>query len=159
VYILDPTKTRKVDQKYVGPYYIVERIRDTASYRLRNSENVILDRTVPRDQIKVVPNDENEQDGVSVETAEYEVEQILDHEVEADGSKTYCIKWKGYPIEEGTWEPESYINDADVIKRYWDIVDDVNHVRGNGAVAKRKRQKREKEAALIKEYRKLLAEQ
>jgi hypothetical protein len=68
VYILDPTKTRKVDQKYVGPYYVVERIRNTASYRLRNSENVILERTVPTDQIKVVPNDEKEQNGVSVET-------------------------------------------------------------------------------------------
>ena len=46
----------------------------------------------------------------------YEVEQILDHRQESDGSVTYLIKWQGYSVKHNSWEPQENLND--------DLIDD-----------------------------------
>ena len=38
--------------------------------------------------------------------AEYEVEKILDSR-QCRSKRQFLIKWKGFPIEEASWEPES----------------------------------------------------
>jgi len=45
---------------------------------------------------------------------EYEVERILKSKLR-QGRKYYLIKWKGYPNEENTWEPEESFTNADEI--------------------------------------------
>ena len=48
----------------------------------------------------------------------YEVEMIVKHRKRGRGYQ-YFIKWKGYLIEEATWEPETNISkDGDMLTRY-----------------------------------------
>ena len=45
---------------------------------------------------------------------EYEVEAILRHK--GKGSwRLYLVMWKGYPITEASWEPESHLQNAPLI--------------------------------------------
>ena len=48
----------------------------------------------------------------------YEVESILKHRRQGRGYQ-YCLKWKGYPITDATWESEStFSNDGDMLTTY-----------------------------------------
>ena len=50
----------------------------------------------------------------------YEVENILKHRRRGRGYQ-YYVKWKGYPIEEASWEPEEvFSNDGDLLSLYKD---------------------------------------
>ncbi|KRZ58499.1 Chromobox -like protein 6 [Trichinella nativa] len=42
----------------------------------------------------------------------YEIERLLDRRIANDGGNEYLIKWKGYPIEDSTWEREENMMDA-----------------------------------------------
>ncbi|KRY00120.1 Testis-specific chromodomain protein Y 1 [Trichinella pseudospiralis] len=42
----------------------------------------------------------------------YEIERLLDRRTAPDGGNEYLIKWKGYPIEDSTWEREENMMDA-----------------------------------------------
>ena len=48
------------------------------------------------------------------DTLEYEVEGILWHEGKG-ARRRYLVLWKGYPLREATWEPESHLANAPVI--------------------------------------------
>ena len=52
------------------------------------------------------------------DTLEYEVEGILWHQ----GTRAwhrYLVLWKGYPLTEATWEPESHLTNApDILEQY-----------------------------------------
>lgn len=48
----------------------------------------------------------------------YKVESILKHRRRGRNIQ-YYIKWKGYPIDEASWEPESaFSDDGDMLKIY-----------------------------------------
>jgi hypothetical protein len=139
VYILDNKREKKTEPLYVGPYIVVRRLNQGkgGSYILRDTAGDELDRPVPRDQIKIVPNEVEDDEG-----SDYEVEQILNHR-EVNGKMEYLIKWKGY--DEETWEPEQNLHDDDTKKRYWDIVDEVKQKSKKSSKSTR----RQKETALI----------
>ena len=42
------------------------------------------------------------------EEDEYEVEKILRHRIKRDGSMEFLTHWKGFPVEEATWEPPQH---------------------------------------------------
>ena len=42
---------------------------------------------------------------------EYEVQAILRHRGKG-AKRQYLILWKGYPLDEATWEPESHLTHA-----------------------------------------------
>ena len=49
---------------------------------------------------------------------EYEVESILRHKGKG-ASRLYQVLWKGYPITEASWEPESnLLNAPDILEDY-----------------------------------------
>lgn len=51
---------------------------------------------------------------------EYEVEQILDKRI-TNGKALYKIKWKGYPEDECTWEPEKNLTTCkEILRKYND---------------------------------------
>ena len=52
------------------------------------------------------------------DTLEYEVEGILWHQGKG-ARRRYSVLWKGYPLHEATWEPESHLADApNVLEEY-----------------------------------------
>ena len=52
------------------------------------------------------------------DTLEYEVEGILWHEGEGARCR-YLVLWKGHPLTEATWEPESHLTNAqDILEEY-----------------------------------------
>lgn len=51
---------------------------------------------------------------------EFEVEDILQTR-EDDGIRTFLVKWKGYPDDMNSWEPESNLGNAsDAIRKFWE---------------------------------------
>ena len=53
------------------------------------------------------------------EPEEWEVEDIITHESELDREKHYLVKWKGWPVEYNTWEPEAHFaNASQIVRRY-----------------------------------------
>ena len=52
------------------------------------------------------------------DTLEYEVEGILRHQG-TSARHWYLVLWKGYPLTEATWEPESHLTNApDILEEY-----------------------------------------
>lgn len=50
---------------------------------------------------------------------EYEVEEIcMEKQISRNKAKSYLVKWKGYPEEECTWEPEEYVADMAAMDHY-----------------------------------------
>ncbi|PAA81199.1 hypothetical protein BOX15_Mlig027750g1 [Macrostomum lignano] len=64
------------------------------------------------------------QELVKYEDAEYEVESIEDHDWdEVDQTMRYLIKWRGWPIECATWEPEPDLtNCQELLKEYKNFI-------------------------------------
>src|SRR5690242_4647544 len=47
------------------------------------------------------------------------IQGILDDRMVA-GQQEYKIHWKGFKIEESTWEPDFHIHDEGMIRKYWE---------------------------------------
>ena len=48
---------------------------------------------------------------IEEKSGDYEVEKIIDSWLKK-GKLQYLVKWKNYPIEESTWEPEDHLEKA-----------------------------------------------
>jgi hypothetical protein len=48
----------------------------------------------------------------------FEVEAIIDDRTIGNGGRKYCIKWKGFSLNDCTWEPERNIFDPNFIRQY-----------------------------------------
>ncbi|OBT51135.1 hypothetical protein VE04_08389 [Pseudogymnoascus sp. 24MN13] len=68
---------------------------------------------------KAKPGKKNGKDD-SGEDEEYEVERVLDSRVK-DGELKFYVLWKGFSMEEATWEPRSNLeNSTEAIDEYFD---------------------------------------
>lgn len=51
---------------------------------------------------------------------EYEVETVLETKVE-NGTRSYLVKWRGYPYGNNTWETEDNMTNAsEAIRKFWE---------------------------------------
>lgn len=105
--------------KYNGPYTIVRQDR-SGNYVLKDTDDKELPRHVPVDQIK--HKDDQSINNPDADYDIYEVENILDHRGEPQHFE-YRVKWKGYPIDEASWEPAHSFLDTQCIRDYWTRVD------------------------------------
>lgn len=58
-----------------------------------------------------------EEEEIELAEGEYIVESILDEKFEGK-KKKYFVKWKGYPVEEGTWESRSGLEETEALDRW-----------------------------------------
>jgi len=86
------------------------------------SDGKVLDRHIPPDQLKPVGPDRTAEPDQDPDEA-FVVERILSHRGKPP-SIEYKVLWKGYPIEEATWEPASSFLDTKVIRDYWKAEND-----------------------------------
>jgi len=108
--------TKKLTEKFIGPYMVrkivsentvelelltllrihpVVNVRRIVKYR----EQIEGQKKIPPPPIKVAGE------------KEYEVEEILDRQ-ERRGKTRYLVKWKGYTVEENTWEELENLKNA-----------------------------------------------
>jgi len=113
VMLVDPKRDNKFEPKYLGPYTIVRRAQN-GGYVLKDATGDILHRHVPPDQLKLV-----DRSGNYLADNIYTVNKIVDHRGNP-GNYEFLVDWKGY--KEQTWEPESNILDYDVVKQYWNRI-------------------------------------
>jgi len=109
---------KKIAPKREGPFEIAKvlspltySLRLPSTWRIHNAFHVCL----------LTPYVENDVHGpnymrppaelVNGEDEEWEVERIIGHRKRGRGYQ-YHVLWKGYPITEATWEPESVFNHA-----------------------------------------------
>lgn len=107
VYRIDPTRSTKVQPRYVGPYEVVRRT-PAGTYVLRDSSGEPLDSTYPLDKLKVV--DKALMDNI------YVVEAIVGHEEIEPGRMRYLVKWRGY--DEESWVEAKDFQDTALIRAY-----------------------------------------
>ena len=107
----NPVRSGKHDPPWTGPFTVVRQTQG-GSYQLQGASLELLQRTVPRDQLKLIEGD--------VELADvFTVEKILQHR--GNGlSREYFIKWLGYSDEHNTWEPaENLLSCEQLLSAYW----------------------------------------
>ncbi|QRW24195.1 hypothetical protein RhiXN_10519 [Rhizoctonia solani] len=110
------TLSPKLTEQRLGPFEIMEKISDRAyrlklppSMRIHNVFYVGLLSKVKRDDKRAF---ENQPPPVTMDREEeYKVEGITDME-ERNRKWFFRVKWKGYGLEENTWEPRENLKNA-----------------------------------------------
>ena len=100
--------TKKLTEKFIGPYVVKKIVSENAV----ELELLVLLRIHPVVNVRRIVKYREQVEGQKkippppVKVAgekEYEVEEILDRQ-ERRGKTKYLVKWKGYTVEENTWE-------------------------------------------------------
>jgi transposase InsO family protein len=124
-YLLHPSVRPSTQPMWIGPYTIVRRTL-YGPYILRTDTGELYPRQVNIDQMKIVFSPQHLQTDTEKEKEEegadntYEVDYIIKHK-EDDGVMKYFIKWKGWDVEDSTWETEEAFNDPQPVERYWKL--------------------------------------
>lgn len=119
-YLANPSVRPSTVPLFVGPYTVVSR-KLAGPYVLRDSSGVVLDRSVPIDQMKILFRaGERAPPAPVVEGEEaFEVEYIVNDRNDEGEEQEYLVKWRDYPIKDATWEGVSKFDDYKCIETYW----------------------------------------
>ena len=104
-------KKQKLMTRYLGPFKILEKIGKVA-YRLElpigSNAHPVFHISAMKGYLDPGPGRKftKPEPVVVNEDLEYYVEEILDQRVRRKKTE-YLVRWRGYPIEESTWEPAS----------------------------------------------------
>ncbi len=115
-------KNKKLKPRKLGPYKILEKV-SPVSYRVELPKNIRIHPVIHVSELEPYFEDkfkrkQNPPPPVIIdEEEEYEVEEILDKRKHY-GKVQYLIKWKGYPLSEASWEPESNLNCPELLKKF-----------------------------------------
>ena len=116
-------KSTKLRQKYYGPFKVEERTSAvTFKLTLPAASNLHpifhVDLLKPHTEIPdgykqtALPPDHSS-DHI------YEVEEILAHRDTEAGKRSFLVKWKDFPYEECSWEPETNVKAPNKVKAYF----------------------------------------
>jgi len=116
-----PHTSRKLIQKYVGPYPIIAKIGESAyklllpsSIKMHDVFNVsLLKRNIPTDDDRTLTNPPP----LYYDHGDpcYTVERIIGHKGSGK-TKRWLVKWLGYSDSDNTWEPFENLQDSEVWK-------------------------------------------
>ena len=125
VMIKDVTRTSSAEPRWLGPF-IVHRVNKRGTYKVKDLAGNIIHRSIPISQIKP-----NVYDGPLTDAAgdvveekvgeqeRYVVQNIIDDRKTVNGESEYLVKWRGFSVENNSWEPASAFDDAATIANYW----------------------------------------
>lgn len=78
--------------------------------------------------------EKTEENGQDKEDEEFEVEKIIHHRKQSNGTIEYLVRWKGYGADDDTWEKESNLtSSALIIAEYKDTIPDTDEEESAGA--------------------------
>src|SRR5271154_4356118 len=107
--------SKKLSNKRIGPYLILEIINDNA-FKLKLPSSMKIYPVFTRSKLRLyspptIPGQSMTPQGpVVIEGEErYNVEAILNSKL-TRGKLFYLVKWEGWSREHNTWEPESHLN-------------------------------------------------
>ena len=119
----------KLMQRYMGPY-VVKRAVSTTAYELKLPASMcihpvfhvhLLKPFIDGQQVlpERVPTHARPDPVVHEDGGEPEwlVERILDKRLFRNRQVQYLVKWKGYPMEEASWEPEAHVGRSQELLR------------------------------------------
>jgi len=116
--------TRKLQERWVGPYPVLARIGQVA-YKLALPPSMTVHPVFHVSLLKPFkdsPRYQRQEDWAPITQdgqPEYEVEAILAVRGAAP-NREYHVKWKGYGIEDCTWVPETHLTGAPrLIRAFW----------------------------------------
>jgi hypothetical protein len=115
--------SRKLTDKFIGPYQIEEVIGDhRLAYKLQLPSSVRLHSTFPITSLEPYQKRDSEApasltDIPFLDETSYEVEAILDHKGPRR-KRFYLIKWKDYDDSENSWEPRRNLDDGPLLQDY-----------------------------------------
>ncbi|KAJ6436920.1 cystathionine beta-lyase/cystathionine gamma-synthase [Purpureocillium lavendulum] len=114
--------TRKLTEKYVGPYQVEQVIGGhKLAYRLRLPSTVKIHNVLPVSSLEPYSCRDKEpaepEDNPFMAESTYEVERVLDHRG-PKSRRRYLVKWKGHGEEENSWVPRSDFVDAAFLANY-----------------------------------------
>ncbi|KFZ17851.1 hypothetical protein V501_01507, partial [Pseudogymnoascus sp. VKM F-4519 (FW-2642)] len=123
-----PVRSRRGAQRSTTTYGYRRALKDIrqpgkrATPEDRNGYKKLLEELRKREDhlTKAKPGKKNGEND-SGEDEEYEVESLLDSRVK-DGELRFYVLWKGFSMEEATWEPRSNLeNSTETIDEYFDV--------------------------------------
>ena len=131
-YLKTNRPSSKLDFTHLGPFKIIKSIRGTAfelklpptwkihpvfhASLLEKSAKSVFHQSKPPPPPELIDD-----------TLEYHVEAILDSRTKRKKTE-YLVKWRGYPDEENTWEPENHLANAK------DLLQDFKQKQGRGTL-------------------------
>ena len=119
--------SRKLASRFIGPYKVIEQI-NPVSFKLELPPSWRMHPVFHCSQLKKAQgqvsgtvfdvNDEQPFCPSAAASGEFEVEDLLDHRVHGRGRSSeweFLVKWRGYPLQEATWEPRAHLTNAPAI--------------------------------------------
>jgi len=113
---------KKLKPRKLGPYIIEKKISEL-SYKLDLPHTMKIHPVVHVSSLEPYFEDSfgrNQTPSPPIiidDEEEYEVEEILDKRKHYKKIQ-YLVKWKGYPLSEASWEPESNLNCPELLKAF-----------------------------------------
>jgi transposase InsO family protein len=112
-------KKDKLKLRWLGPFEILERIGKVA-YRLKlppsSNAHSVFHVSALKTYVRADDGRSYEQPGPIIvkEQEEYEVEEVMDERVRRR-RKEYLVRWRGYSLEDATWEPLANLRNASTV--------------------------------------------